>query len=91
MYHRMPSHLDGCPYTLVASHVAQLSVYCPIRQHEDEQVGHKQTDNTLNLDHRHLEESFPIIKRKRKASDSYCEGIGSQTPAIYRQIGGEFS
>jgi len=67
MYHHMPSHLDGCPYTLVASRVAQLSVYCPIRQHQDEHDGdnrHNQTDNPLNLEHRHLEESFPIIKRK---------------------------
>ena len=49
MYHHMPSHLDGCPYTLVASHVVQLSVYCPIRQHHNEHDSdnrHNQTANT---------------------------------------------
>jgi len=94
MYHPMLSHLDGCPYTLVASHVAQLSVYCPIHQHQDEHVGdnrHNQTDNTLNLDHSHLEESFYIIKRNGKTSDSYSVGIGSESPTVYRLIGKEFS
>ena len=67
MYHHMPSHLDGCPYTLVASRVVQLSVYCAMLQHQDEHDGdntHNQIDNPLNLEHRHLEELFPIIERK---------------------------